>query len=149
MSGPRAAAVTAVLDNEALQALADVRHPRHRRVVALLEAAARGNSRAPASRRVVTPTAVRVEARVARTASAAGLGRLRVVDVALDSGRAARAAALSAAAVGTAVDAIVAEAALSAAATGSTTTVFTSDLTDLPRLLAASREGRLVAVRRV
>ena len=50
-----------LLDNEAVQALEDPTHPKHRRVVAQAQVVAQRKRRA-ASIEVVVPTAVRVEA---------------------------------------------------------------------------------------
>ena len=58
MSRPR----TVVLDNEAVQALADPAHRKHRRVLAVVEAVAARHLRRSGSVRLVVPTSVRVEA---------------------------------------------------------------------------------------
>lgn len=126
----------AVLDNEAVQALADVQHPKHRPMVARVAAAVH---RQRSGVTLVVPTAVRVEAGVS---SSGLLRRLRVVDVVLDRDRADRAAALVREEQATAVDATVAEAAMTSAGL---VTVYTSDVRDLSRLLADAG----VAVRRV
>lgn len=74
-----------VLDNEAVQALADAGHPKHRVVVAHLAGAAARRRRGRVVE-VVVPTAVRVEAAWARTASsAAAINRYRVRDHPLDT----------------------------------------------------------------
>lgn len=126
-----------VLDNEAVQSLVDAAHAKHREVLALLEARTQRNSRSAGSVVALVPTAVRVEAGADRSAAGANaLGRLRVADVELTSGRADAAARLRSAAGGSTEDATVAEAAASHA--GSRVTVLTADLTDLPRLLAAA-----------
>ena len=84
---------TVVLDNEAVQALADPSHRKHRRVMAVVEAVAARNLRRTGSVRLVVPTAVRVEAGWNRQAAgAAALNRLRVDDHPLDAGAADRAA---------------------------------------------------------
>lgn len=118
-----ARSLVAVLDNEAAQALADVRHPKHRTVLAYVAATAGARRR---SAKVVVPTAVRVEALLSR-------GVLRVQDVELDGRRATRAAELRGLAGGSTVDAIVAQVA-EELCDDATVTVLTSDLTDLPRL---------------
>jgi predicted nucleic acid-binding protein len=53
---------TVVLDNEAVQALADPDHTKHRRVLATVEAAASRNLRRAGSVSLVVPAAVQVEA---------------------------------------------------------------------------------------
>lgn len=85
---------TVVLDNEAVQALQDVSHRKHRLVAAHLVAitARRRHVRAG---RVVVPATVRVEAGWDRTRpSAAAINRFRIDDAALDSGAANEAARL-------------------------------------------------------
>ena len=86
-----------VLDNEAVQALADPAHPKHRVVVAHLDAATSRRRRARTVEAVV-PTAVRVEAAWARTApDAAAINRFRWRDHALDTTTADVAASIQAA----------------------------------------------------
>jgi predicted nucleic acid-binding protein len=69
---------TIVLDNEAVQALADPDHGKHRRVLAAIEAAASRNLRRAGSVSLVVPTAVQVEAGWDRKQPrAAALNRLR------------------------------------------------------------------------
>lgn len=84
-----------VLDNEAVQALVSVHHPKHRAVLAHLDAQAR-RRRGPAA--VVAnwvPTTVRVEAGWDRTdPSVAGINRLRIGDHPLTLDRANAAARL-------------------------------------------------------
>ena len=140
--------MTLVLDNEAVQALSDVRHAKHRAVIARLLALSVLHERA-ARAEVVTTTAVRVEAGVTRSApAAAALGRFQVRDVALDTARADRCVELSAAG-GSVVDATVAQAAEEHAEAGRLVTVLTADLTDLDRLVAHTRRAGAVRVRRV
>lgn len=147
MAGARRAAAL-VLDNEALQALADPRHPKHRVMLEKI-AAVKYESERGASVRVVTPTAVRVEALVSRqTAVTAALGRFNVQDIALDSTRADRCVALAAAATATAVDATVAAAAESEAHTRQVT-VYTSDVGDLTRLIEQVSNSARVRVRSI
>ncbi len=84
---------TVVLDNEAVQALTDPTHRKHRRVLAVVEAVAARNLRRAGAVRLVVPTSVRVEAGWdRRTPGAAAINRLRVDDHALDAGSADRAA---------------------------------------------------------
>ncbi len=144
MAGVRLPAAL-VLDNEALQALADPRHSKHRVMLEKI-AAVKYESGRGASVRVVTPTAVRVEARVSRrTAGTASLGRFNVQDIALDSTRTDRCVTLAAASA-TAVDATVAEAAESEARTRHVS-VYTSDVGDLTRLVAQVDNSARVSVR--
>lgn len=146
MAGARLPAAV-VLDNEALQALADPRHSKHRVMLEKI-AAVKYESGRGASVRVVTPTAVRVEALVSRrTAGTASLGRFNVQDIALDSTRTDRCVTLAAAAASaTAVDATVAEAAESEARTRHVS-VYTSDVGDLTRLVAQVDNSARVRVR--
>ena len=75
-----------LLDNEAVQALADPAHAKHSRVLSHVQVAAKRKARAvPISLGV--PTAVRVEAGWDRTASRwAFVNRLRIADIPLDAG---------------------------------------------------------------
>ena len=130
-----------MLDNEALQALSAPDHPKHRLVVAYLEAANGRNSRHAGTATVLVPTVVRVEAAIDRRApSTASLARFRVADVTLDLHRADRAAALRRAG-GSAVDACVAE--VAASVMHGEITVLTADLSDLPSLLGAAGASRV------
>lgn len=139
-------AASLVLDNEALQALADLRHPKHRVMLEKI-AAVKYESARGASVRVVTPTAVRVEALVSRQSTGtASLGRFHVQDIALDATRADRCIALAGAASATAVDATVAETAESEARTRRVS-VCTSDVEDLARLTAHVANAARVRVR--
>ena len=73
-----------MFDNEAIQALVDPRHPKHRVVVAHLAAVATRRSRGRVVEAIV-PTAVRVEAGWDRTTpSAAAINRFPLRDHALD-----------------------------------------------------------------
>jgi predicted nucleic acid-binding protein len=86
---------TLILDNEAVQALIDPAHRKHRWVVSSVLLAVRRNRDQAASVRLIVPTAVRVEsAWDRRTRSAAAVNRLRFEDAALDSRAANRAAAV-------------------------------------------------------
>lgn len=149
MSRRPAPAVTVVLDNEAVQALADPAHHKHRSMIARLRAVAVLHDRRTRAE-VVTPTAVRVEAGAARSdPSASALGRFQVTDLALDSRRAERCIELSQAAGGSVVDATVAQAAEEHAEAGRLVTVLTADLTDLDRLIAQTASSSAIRVRRV
>lgn len=84
-----------VLDNEAVQALRDERHPKHRQVLAHL-AGVVGRRRRGREVAVVVPTSVRVEAGWDRTRPAASaINRLRVADHTLDTGAANVAATIT------------------------------------------------------
>jgi predicted nucleic acid-binding protein len=82
-----------LLDNEAVQALADPHHPKHRRVLSHLQTVADRKRRTAMSAAV--PTSVRVEAGWDRTAPrSAFLNRLLIRDVPLDNDHANLAAAI-------------------------------------------------------
>ncbi len=133
---------TLVLDNEAAQALADVRHPKHRSVLAYVDARARRSGRRRVAPSILVPTAVRVEAELdRRSPSTTALGRMRVRDVPLDGHRADRAVALRGQAGGSTVDTCVAEV---AASEPGPVTVLTADLTDVPALLAEASSRAVV-----
>ncbi len=90
------AAEAVVLDNEAVQALLDPQHPKHRRALAVVEAA-HLRSRGTGSVSLVVPTGVRAEAGWDRRGPhAAIVNRLRVRDHALDGVAADKAAAVRA-----------------------------------------------------
>ena len=83
-----------LLDNEAIQALANPTHPKHRRVVSHAQVVANRKRRATEIRLAV-PTSVRVEAGRDRTESSwVFANRLRITDIALDSADANLAAAI-------------------------------------------------------
>ena len=84
-----------VLDNEAVQALRDEGHHKHRQVVAHM-AGIVGRRRRGRGVTAVVPTSVRVEAGWDRTQpAAAALNRLRIADHALDTSTANVAAAIT------------------------------------------------------
>ncbi|MDT7580765.1 MAG: hypothetical protein QOK35_2029 [Pseudonocardiales bacterium] len=120
-----------LLDNEAVQALRDPTHRKHRRVLAFVESTV---SRRRGSATPVVPTAVRVEAgwdrRAARSAT---INRLRIDDAPLDTHRADLAAALV-----VALRVVVADAHLGAVVAGLSgpVAVLTSDVDDLRRIAA-------------
>jgi hypothetical protein len=94
---------TVILDNEAVQALIDPSHRKHRRLLAAIEAVAARNLRRIGSVRLLVPTAVRAEAGWDRQApESAVINQLRVGDVALD-GAAADIAARARAALGVSI----------------------------------------------
>ena len=136
---------TLVLDNEAVQALLDVAHRKHRRVLAFVDEV---NRRDRHRRRttVLVPVAVRVEAGWDRTdPTAASVNRLsRAQDVPLDGRAADRATRLRRETGVSVVDATVGQA-LEAAAPP--VAVLTSDTQDVRRLAAAS--GTTVRVIRI
>jgi hypothetical protein len=83
-----------VLDNEAVQALVDPAHPKHRQVVSQAQVVA-GRKRRAMAITLVVPTAVRVEAGWDRSSPAwAFPNRLRIADVPLDTAHANTAAAI-------------------------------------------------------
>ncbi len=123
---------TVIFDNEAVQALGDAGHRKHRRVIAALEVAAPANLRRAGSVRLVVPTTVRVEANWdRRRPGAASINRIRADDAPLDSATADRACALRAA-----LELSVADAHLGAviANTVGPVTVVTSDRADIRRI---------------
>lgn len=137
-----------VLDNEAVQAVLDPHHPKHRRVVALLTEANRRNLRRAGRVVIVVPTAVRVEAGWDRTDPAgANANRLaRPRDHVLSAAAADRATKLRAAAQVSVVDACVAEAAEAAPRPVVIVTSDTHDMTRLRGLLAGSNQVRILSV---
>jgi predicted nucleic acid-binding protein len=123
---------TVILDNEAVQALAEVAHRKHRRALALVEAIAARNVRRSGSVRLLVPTTVRVEAGWDRRARrAAAINRLRVTDAPLDTGAADRSSRIR-----EAVSVSVADAHMAAVlqTTAGPHTVVTSDADDVTRL---------------
>jgi hypothetical protein len=133
------APVTLVLDNQAVQALGDVNHPKHRRALAFVEVANQrsGRRRQPVS--VVVPVAVRIEAGWDRRAPAAAmLNRIsRARDVVLDHSGANRGAEIRHQLQGSIVDATVARVAESSPQPA---VILTSDASHMRRL-AAHVEG--------
>ena len=137
---------TVVLDNEAVEALADVHHSKHTALLAVLEVTNERRTRTQTPR-VVVPTTVRVEAGWDRTApSSATINRIsRAVDHALDGAAANRCVQLRRQVpTASVVDATVAEAAESAA--GQPVTIVTSDADDLRRLAAYLDASVVIAV---
>ena len=83
-----------ILDNEAVRALADPAHRKHRQVLSHAQVVADRKRRAAAIE-VVVPTAVRVEAGWDPSSPAwAFPNRLRIADVSLDTAQASAAAAI-------------------------------------------------------
>jgi hypothetical protein len=123
---------TVVLDNEAVQVLLDLHHPKHRRLNAIMEAVIRKRKRHPDAVHLVVPTSVRVEAGWNRTdPRAAGINRLSIRDHELDE-RAANLAATIRSSLGISV----ADAHLGVVLqqTRSPHTVYTSDASDVRRI---------------
>jgi len=125
---------TVLFDNEAVQALTDASHPKHRRVLAIVEGVASRRRPHGGSTRLAVPTSVRVEAGWDRHAPrAAVINRLRIDDIPLDTERANRASRVAAA-----VGVSVADAHLAASfeATAAPHAVVTSDPDDIGRISA-------------
>lgn len=123
---------TVVLDNEAVQALANPRHRKHQKALGFVQGISRRNVRRKTQVRVVVPTSVRVEAGWDRTHSrAAAINRLHIVDAPLDGAAADRAARIRAA-----LGVSVADAHLGAVleATPGPHAVLTSDVDDVRRM---------------
>ena len=132
-----------LLDNEAVQALASPRHPKHQRVLAHMEAVERRKRRATAISLVV-PTAVRVEAGWDRTSPRwAFLNRLRIIDNSLDAAQANTAAAIHDRAQVSVADALVGATVQSTL--DADITVITSDPADIRRV-AGDRPVTVVAI---
>lgn len=132
-----------VLDNEAVQALADPTHPKHRQVLSHTQVVASRKRRAVAIALAV-PTAVRVEAGWDRSSPAwAFPNRLRIADVLLDAAHANTAAAIR-----DRTRVSVADAHVGAVIQASPTeqiTVVTSDPADM-RLVAGDKDVSVVAI---
>jgi len=132
-----------VLDNEAVQALADPAHRKHRQVVSHAQVVASRKRRAAAIE-IVVPTAVRVEAGWDRSSPAwAFPNRLRIADIPLDTAHASAAAAIRHRTGVSVADAHLGAVIRSAPA--SQVTVLTSDPGDM-RLVAGDRDITVVAV---
>jgi hypothetical protein len=132
-----------VLDNEAVQALLDPDHPKHRRVLSHVQVVASRKRRAMALTLAV-PTAVRVEAGWDRRSPACAFANsLRIADVALDTGYANAAAATR-----NRTQVSVADAHMGAAiraSSASQITVVTSDPGDMRRM-AGDKDITIVAI---
>lgn len=121
-----------LLDNEAVQALADPAHPKHAHVVSHVQVVASRRRRAmPVS--MAVPTAIRAEAGWNRNSPAwAFLNRLRITDIPLDAPCANAAADIRKDALVSVADAHIG-AAVQAASAGRIT-VITSDPADMRRM---------------
>ena len=125
-----------MLDNEAVQALADPQHSKHRRLLAHLESAVL--RRARGSTTVVVPCAVRVEAGWDRSApTRSAIKRFRVTDVPLDSTVSNAAAAIVVRERVSVADAHVGAAVTTAGWTGAV--ILTSDPDDMRRVCSPTR----------
>lgn len=125
-----------VLDNEAVAALREPSHGKHRMVMAHLQAVVDRRTRGDLVT-VVVPCAVRAEAGWDRSApSAAVINRYRVTDVPLDSERTNLAAALVATEQVSVADAHIGATVLAAGWTD--TVVLTSDPDDMRRVCSPS-----------
>jgi hypothetical protein len=132
-----------VLDNEAVQALRDPAHSKHRRVVSHMQVVANRKRRAEPIG-IVVPTAVRVEAGWDRTSPAwAFPNHLRIADSPLDTPSASTAAAIRARTGVSVADAHVG--AVIRSAPGAQITVITSDPGDM-RQLAGDADVTIVTI---
>jgi predicted nucleic acid-binding protein len=132
-----------VLDNEAVQALRDPAHSKHRRVVSHVQVVASRKRRAEAIG-ILVPTAVRVEAGWDRTSPAwAFPNRLRTADAPLDTQSADTAAAVRARTGVSVADAHIG--AVMRARRDTQLTVITSDPGDM-RLLAEDADAGVTVV---
>ncbi|CCG03603.1 hypothetical protein [Blastococcus saxobsidens] len=124
---------TVVLDNEAVGALSDPGHHKHRPMLAHLAGVVDRRRRGVATG-VVVPTAVRVEAGWDRTVpTAAVINRLRIVDVLLDGASADVAAHIVADTRVSVADAHIGAVVRSLARSGDDVLVLTSDPQDITR----------------
>lgn len=132
-----------VLDNEAVQALGAVEHPKHRRVLSHVQVVTQRKRRAvPVS--IQVPTTVRVEAGWDRTANSwAFANRLRIADVALDSVQANTSASIREHTRASVADAHLGATIRSTAA--ERVTVLTSDPDDV-RVVAGDRRITVITI---
>lgn len=132
-----------LLDHEAVQALGDPLHPKHRRVLSYAQVVAHRRRRAEEVSLAV-PTAVRVEAGWDRTAATwAFVNRLRIGDMSLDAAQANDAAAIRNRTGVSVADAHLGAAIRSAAS--QPITVVTSDPSDI-RTVAGTKAVTIVAI---
>jgi predicted nucleic acid-binding protein len=132
-----------VLDNEAVQALADPAHRKHRQVVSHVQVVVSRKRRAAAIE-VVVPTAVRVEAGWDRTSPTwAFPNHLRISDIPLDAAYASTAAAIRSRTGVSAADAHLGAVIQSAPA--DQITIVTSDPGDM-HLVAGDRDITVAAI---
>jgi len=134
---------TIVFDNEAVQALADPAHPKHRRVMAAVQVAAGRNLRRAGSVALVVPITVQVEAGWdRRQPRSAAINRLRMVRPGLDGPTADEAAEVVTAIGVTPADAHIA---VTLKSTATPHSVLTSDESDI-RGVADHVGARVVVV---
>ncbi len=130
-----------LLDNEAVQALVDASHPKHRRVLSYLDVVA-DRKRRGREVNVRVPTAVRVEAGCDRTdPRSALLNRLVIRDIALDTRHADAASELLAHTRVSVADAHLG--ATMALCDAEAVAVITSDVPDM-RKVAGGRDVRIL-----
>ena len=137
---------TVILDNEAVEALADIHHPKHTAALALLEVTNQRRSR-KAELRLLVPTAVRVEAGWDRNdPAAAHVNRIsRAADVILNAAVANRCVRLRRLVPqASVVDVTVAQAAETSAL--QPVTIITSDADDITSLAGHLAVPVVVAV---
>ena len=135
---------TIILDNEPVQALMSVRHPRHSRALAQMQVVASRKKKA-VPLHVVVPTAVRVEAGWDRTAPAAAfITLLRIADAPLDTAATNTAATIRSAQGVSVADAHIGAVITATAANGSVTVV-SSDPDDM-RTVARAAQVVVVAI---
>lgn len=132
-----------LLDNEAVQALADPAHPKHPHVVSHVQVVASRKRRAmPIT--VAVPTAVRVEAEWDRSSPArAFINRLRIADIPLDTPYANTAAGILPSARVSVADAHIG--AIIQAVSVDRITVISSDPVDMRRL-AGDKDVIVIAI---
>jgi len=136
---------TILLDNEAVQALADPSHRKHRRALGYAQVVISRKARADPVN-VAVPAAVRVEAGWDRTAPAwAFVNRLRIADIPLDRTHANTAAAISSRTGVSVADAHLGAAIANADADAARVTVVTSDPRDM-RIVAEGKHVEVVAL---
>lgn len=135
--------VTVILDDEAVQALKAVDHPKHASVLAVVQVVSDRRRRRPDAPRIVVPVAVRVEAGWDRShRSSAHINWLtRAVDWPLTPERADQATRIRADTAVSVVDATVGQAADECE---KPVTIVTSDIEDMTRLA-----GRISGIVRV
>lgn len=132
-----------VLDNEAVQALADPSHAKHRRVLSHVQVAT-GRRRRAVQVSLAVPTAIRAEAGWDRTSpSWAFLNHLRIADVPLDTEQANSVARIRAAEKISVPDAHVG--AVIQASSATEVTVLTSEPGDIRRA-AGDRKITVVSI---
>ena len=132
-----------LLDNEAVQALADPAHPKHPRVVSYVQVVASRKRRAMPITMAV-PTAIRVEAGWNRNSPAwAFLNRLRIADIPLDASYANAAASVRQSTQVSVADAHIG--AVIQATSADRITVITSDPADMRRM-ARDRNVTVVTI---